>query len=253
MKPLWNAAPSRLPLSGNDLHVWRAGLDLPESSLLEFKGNLSSDEQAKAEHFRFARDGNRFIAARGILRALLSGYLNLEPGAIRFRYDEGGKPRLIEEFGKGGLRFNLSHSEGLALFAFTRDREVGVDIEYRQEIPEMDQIVEHFFSERERALFGSLPENRKKDSFFSWWTRKEAFIKAIGTGLSFPLETFDVVQAEGKQVRCPGVPRETSEGPGWSMWDLIPADGFAGALVVQGGGWELRCLQWQGRKDAPEI
>jgi 4'-phosphopantetheinyl transferase len=244
IKPSWNAPPTQLLLSRQDVHIWRAVLDLPSKSVQELEVSLSIYERMKAEHFRFERDRSRFIAARGILRLILASYLSVEPGAIRFCYEKDGKPRLQNAFGKAGIQFNLSHSEGLALYVLTRGHEVGVDVEYMREISEMGQIVEQFFSVRERAFFGGLPTSEKQETFFNWWTRKEAFMKATGEGLSYPLGRFDAIMAEGKSVESLGTLGGAKEGPRWSMWDVRPAEEFAGTVVVEGGGWDVQCWQW---------
>jgi 4'-phosphopantetheinyl transferase len=243
MNPSWNAPPTQLLFSGKDVHIWRAVLDLPGKSVQGLIGSLSIDERMKAEHFRFERDRSQFIAARGILRLILACYLGVEPGAIRFCYEKDGKPRLQNAFAKSGIQFNLSHSEGLALYVFTHGHEVGVDIEYMREMPEMEQIAEQFFSVRDRVFFDALPASEKQETFFNLWVRKEAFVKATGDGLSYPLDTFDVSVASGKLSRILGTARETS---GWSIGDVRPAEGFAGAFAVEGGDWEVQNWQWPG-------
>ena len=246
MKPSWNAPPTQLLLSRKDVNIWRAVLDLPSKNVQELKGSLSIDEMMKAERFSFERDKSHFIIARGILRLILACYLSVEPGAIRFCYEKDGKPRLQNAFGKTGIQFNLSHSEGLALYVFTRGHEVGVDLERIRDLPEMEQIVEQFFSVRERVVFRTLPTSEKQETFFRWWTRKEAFIKATGEGLSYILGRFDAVLAEGKSVGPSGILGGAKEGPRWSMWDVRPAEEFSGAVVVEGGGWDIQCWQWPG-------
>jgi 4'-phosphopantetheinyl transferase len=246
MKPSWNPPPTQLLLSRKDVHIWRAGLDLPSKSVQELKGSLSFDERMKAERFSFARDRSRFIAARGILKLILASYLSVEPGAIRFCYEKDGKPRLQTAFGKTNIQFNLSHSEGFALYVFTRGHEVGVDVERIQDFPEMEQIVEQFFSVRERVAFGTLSTSEKQETFFSWWTRKEAFTKATGEGLSHPLDMVDALLADGKSVESLGILENIQEEPRWSIWDVRPAEEFAGAVVVEGGDWDGQCLQWLG-------
>ena len=243
-KPSWCTPPPRLSLSGQDLHVWRAFLDLPGRSIQDLKGSLSIDERMKAENFHFERDRSRFIAARGILRLILSSYLSVEPGTIQFCYEEGGKPRLHRAFCDTGIQFNLSHSEGLALYVFTRDHEVGVDVEYMREISEMGQIVEQFFSVRERAFFATSPSNEKREMFFSWWTRSEALMKAAGEGLSYPIDNSSGIPTIGESVGSSGR-GDAKEGPRWSTWAVRPAERFAGAVVAEGEGWDVQYWQWQ--------
>lgn len=246
MKPSWNAPPTQHLLSGKDVHIWRAGLDLPIKGVQELKEKLSIDERIKSEHFRFERDRSQFIAARGILRLILGRYLGVEPSTIRFCYEKHGKPRLHKAFATTDIQFNLSRSEGLALYVFTRGHDVGVDIEYMREISEMEQIVERFFSIKDRVFFGTLPASEKQDSFFHWWTRKEAFVKATGDGLSYPLDAFDAALAEEESIESLGILGRAKEGTRWSMWDVTPAEEFAGAVAVEGRGWDVRYWQWPG-------
>jgi 4'-phosphopantetheinyl transferase len=244
MKPSWNIPPTQPLLLGENVHVWQAKIDLPSKGVQNLKKNLSIDERIKAERFRFDRDKNQFIAARGILRLILTYYLSVEPGAVRFCYDKNGKPRLHNEFGKTGIKFNVSHSEGLAVYVFTRGHEVGVDVECMREISEMEQIIEQLFSAKERVVFNALPISEKRETFFNWWTRKEAFTKATGNGLSHPLDRFDALLAGGKTGESLGILGCAQECQGWSIFDMTPAEEFAGAVVVEGKDWDVQCWQW---------
>jgi len=246
MRAVWNAPPTHFLLSKKGVQIWRAALDLPSSRVEEFKETLSIDERSRAGRFHFEEDRRRFIARRGILRLILGCYLSVEPGAIRFGYEKNGKPRLQNAFGKKDIQFSLSHSEGLALYVFSRDHEVGVDVERIREFPEMEKIVEQFFSVRERVVFGSVPISERKETFFSWWTRKEAFTKATGDGLSYPLDAFDISVTPGKSVELLKTLGDAQKGSRWSMWDVRPAEGFGGAFVVEGGSWEVQYWQWSG-------
>jgi 4'-phosphopantetheinyl transferase len=153
---------------------------------------LSHDEIARAERFHFERDRRRFVVGRGLLRAILGRYMGIESERLRFRYGEYGKPYLAEEYGGKALQFNVAHSQDMALYAIARDREVGVDIEYIRPFPNLMQIAEQFFSARENIALQAVPEHLKDEAFFTCWTRKEAYIKARGDGLSLPLDRFDV-------------------------------------------------------------
>jgi len=138
----------------------------------------------------------------------------------------------------------LSQSDGLALYAFTRDREIGVDIEHIRDISEMEQIAEQFFSARENAVFRTLPKSKKKEAFFNCWTRKEAFIKAIGEGLSWPLDSFDVSLIPGEPARLLKIEGDSKAASRWSIQDLKPAFGFAAAFAVKGRSGRVHCWQW---------
>lgn len=244
MKHSWNKPPAGLLLSRKDVHIWRAVLDLPGKSVQQLKGSLSNDEIMRAERFRHERDRNHFISARGILRLILAGYLSVEPGTIRFGYDKEDKPGLQNGSGRADIQFNLSHSEGLALYVFTRNHETGIDIERIRNFPEMEQIVEQFFSTKERALFATLPSSEKKEKFFNWWTRKEALMKAMGKGLTYPLNSFDLLPADGKSIESIKTWRYDNEQTSWSIWDIRAAEDFAGAVVVKEGNWNVQYWQW---------
>ena len=236
--------PSDLKLTSEEIHVWCAALDQPVSRFQRLTQILSTDERMRAERFHFEQGKKSFIVRHGILRTILGFYLGAEPSRLQFCYAKNGKPMLAETFGKGKICFSLSHSDGLALYAFTRDREIGVDIEQIREIPEMDQIAERFFSVRETVLLRRVAESKKKEAFFNCWTRKEAFVKAIGEGLSCPLDKFDVALAPGEPARLlrrEGDPKAPFR---WAIQDLKPVSGFAAAFAVEGQSWRLHCWYW---------
>jgi 4'-phosphopantetheinyl transferase len=146
---------------------------------------------------------------------------------------------------RGDLRFNVSHSEKLALFAFLNGREVGVDLEFLRPMPDGDAVSERFFSSWERAAFREMPEAQKTEAFFRCWTRKEAFINAIGQGLSHPLDRFDVSLAPGESARLLAIDGDSEAANRWLLRELSPAPGYLGALAVDGRGWELICWHYQ--------
>lgn len=243
--PLFSPPPSRLKLTTGEIHIWRASLDQPVSRHQRLLQTLSPAERSRAERFRFERDKRRFIACRGILRTILGHYLNIDPDQLQFCYGKRGKPALADRFGKETLCFNLSHSEGLALYVFARDREVGVDIEHIRDIPEMDQTSERFLSVTERAVFRALPESEKKLAFFSCWVRKEAFIKAIGDGLYLAPDRFDVLSASGEAACLLNMEGDSRGASRWSVQELQPAPEFVAAFVVEGQTRRPHCWQWK--------
>src|ERR1043166_1017688 len=182
--PQWVPPPDDLKLPDEEVHVWRAGLDLPPAQLERLHRVLSPDEQEKAAWFHFEKDRQHFTAARGFLRMILGRYLGSDPGELRFSYNSYGKPSLAAEFSTPPLRFNLAHSHGLALFAFNCGRELGIDLESIRPDRATEEIAERFFAEAEVAALRSLPLEARVRAFFDCWTRKEAFIKARGMGLS---------------------------------------------------------------------
>lgn len=202
---------------------------------------LAMDEQARAARYRFPKDRDHFIAARGLLRVLLSRYLRVSPADFTFLYSGLGKPSLAEHQG-AGLRFNVSHSHGLALLAFAQGRELGVDLEsVRPEVAGL-RIAERYFSPAEVAALRALPESQQTEAFFNCWTRKEAYIKARGDGLSARLDLFDVSLAPGHPAAL--LRTATDEPSRWTMMALEPGTGYQAALVVEGRGWQLRCFEW---------
>ena len=242
--PSWDTPPEKLILPSNAVHVWRASLHVSASYLCIFENTLTADERVRAERFYFQEHREHFIAGRGLLRNILSRYLGREPEQLRFCYNSYGKPALTEESGAAGLRFNLSHSHDMALYAVTHDREIGIDIEHFRPDVEAEKLAERFFSPREAAVLRALPEDLRKEGFFNCWTRKEAYIKAGGKGMSIPLSAFDVSLTPGEPaalLRSQNPPQETSR---WSLQALDPAPGYAAALAVKGHDWELKCWQW---------
>jgi 4'-phosphopantetheinyl transferase len=240
----WLPPPADLNLSSNEVHVWRACLNLPASHIHRLRHTLAADELARAERFHFEKDRQHFIAGRGLLRVILSRYLEAEPGQLRFRYSDYGKPALMLSPGQVPLNFNLSHSNGLALYAVTQGREVGIDLEKVRSDLEYEEIAERFFSPQENAVLRRLPAEVKPRAFFNCWTRKEAYIKARGEGLSLPLDQFDVSLAPGEPARLLHVRGNSQEVGHWSLQALTPAPDYVAALAVEGSDWRLKC--WQG-------
>jgi 4'-phosphopantetheinyl transferase len=232
---------------GNDgVHVWRACLDLPDSGVETLRRTLAVDELGRAKRYRFERDRRRFIVARGLLRAILAGYTGVEPGQLRFRYGPRGKPRLVGEIGGRALCFNVAHAHELALFAVARGREIGVDVEYVREDFAGIEIAERFFSPREVVTLRQLPAEARTKAFFNCWTRKEAYIKARGDGLSLPLDRFDVSLAPDEPAALLSIAWDPEEASRWSLMELAPGPGYVGAVAVEGRGWQLRCWHWDG-------
>lgn len=215
-----------------DVHVWVEDLDVGPDRLDRLTAFLSADELERAGRFRFRRDRDRFTAGRGRLRELLGQYLACRPGDVDFRYSAYGKPFIT---GSAGLRFNVSHSGPRVLFAFCRDAEVGVDVELLRAEAADDLVAERFFAEREVLDLRRLPPALRVRGFLSCWTRKEAYIKARGEGLSLPLQDFEVTLSPNeppKLVRTAWSPGEPAE---WRLHDLshLCTDAVA-ALAIRG-------------------
>jgi len=195
---LWRSQPATLTLGGKDVYVWRATLNQTAAQAQSLLHTLAADELARARRFYFQRDRERFFVARGVLRSILSCYLDTEPSQLRFGYSSYGKPALAQNTGRNAIRFNASHSHELALVTVTRGRELGVDIERICAEVANEQIAERFFSPRKVVRLRSLPTDTQTEAFFHCWTRKEAYIKARGEGLSLPLDQFDVSLVPGE-------------------------------------------------------
>lgn len=219
--------------SGNEIHIWQAVLDVPETCLARLSGTLSPGERRRALRFRFERDRRRCAAGRGILREILGFYLGTDAAAIRISYTEYGKPYLEPQWNHAVLSFNTSHSEALALYVFTASSQIGVDVEYVREVPELADIAAHCFSRRERSLLENLPPKEKQDAFFKCWTRKEAFVKAVGRGLSTPLDSFEVLLHSDLPAHPSDTHSECRPPRGWTIVDLDVPRGFAAALAVE--------------------
>ncbi len=239
----WREPPANLGLGADEVHVWRASLNHSHHRLQHLHGTLVSEEWDRAVRFHFERDGRHYIAARGLLREILSRYLKLSPGSLRFKYTSYGKPYLTDECGGEWLRFNVSHSGELALYAISRQRELGVDIEQVRTNIEHRQIASAFFSEHEIKLLGALPEHLQEEAFFLCWTRKEAYIKGIGEGLSLPLHSFDVSLTPGSPASLLAVRGDVQEARRWTLRSLEPGPGYFAALVGEGRDWHLKCWQ----------
>lgn len=241
---VWRPPPDILRLGRDEVHVWRVSLDQTAARVQNHLRTLSPDEQRRAARLYFARDRDHFIVARGVLRTLLGRYLNRDPGQLRFCYNPQGKPTLSRESGGDWLRFNLSHSHGLALVAVTRDREIGVDVEQIRSDLADEQIAERFFSMQEVARLRALPPALQAEAFFNCWTRKEAYMKAQGVGLSLPLDQFDVSLVPGEPAAVLSTRGDPHEASRWSLRELMPGPGYIAALAVKGHDWRLTCWQW---------
>jgi len=213
-------------------------------AIQRLQSTLSTDECQRAERFYFQRDRRRFTVARGVLRSILSQYLGLAPQQLRFCYGPHGKPALVSTSGPARLHFNVSHSHELALYAITYDRHIGVDVEHIRTDFACEAIAERFFSPPERAVLRCLPPQVKYEAFFNCWTRKEAYIKACGEGLSLPLDQFDVSLAPGVPAALLATRWAPHEAARWTLRDIVPGPGYAAALAVEGHGWRLACWQW---------
>jgi 4'-phosphopantetheinyl transferase len=240
----WGPAPLNNELGEGEAHVWRASLDQPADMIAKFELCLSKDEYQKAERFHRPSDRRRFIAGRGILRKVISAYLELAPAEVRFVYNKYGKPFISDDQNLGALGFNLSHSNGLALYAFTRWRRIGVDVEYMREDVATLEVAERFFSKDEFEALRAAPGDQRTKAFFNCWSRKESYIKAIGMGVSYPLDGFTVSLASNVTPALLKVDADAAETTRWKMYELDVAEGYAAALIIENPPVFLRRFQW---------
>jgi 4'-phosphopantetheinyl transferase len=209
-------------------------LERPADELARFNQTLSEDERERAARFRFEIHRRRFIVARGLLRQALSAYLGTAPRDIRFSYGAKGKPALLGN----PFQFNVSHSEEMAVYAFALRMPLGVDVEHVRPMDDLKAIAQRFFSPGEWAVIEAMRPDQQVDAFFRCWTRKEAYIKATGDGLSYPLDKFDVsVNGRAKML---SIEDDAAEASQWSMHDIALPAGYFGALAFRGTGFEIR-------------
>lgn len=219
-------------LADDIVQVWQVSQNSMTPHMEQFRSLLCTEEIQRADRFRFDQDRNQFTIARGLLRTMLSKYLSCAPATIRFQFSSKGKPSLAEP-DSAGLQFNVAHSGDLILLAFVQGRRLGVDVEQVRSDFATDEIAERFFSPAERKALRTLQPAQRYEAFFRCWTRKEAYIKATGDGLSLPLDHFDVTLLPGEPARLLSTRPESVEAERWTMHHLNVAPGYAAALVCQ--------------------
>lgn len=239
---------STYDLQPGEVHVWVADLDAPASALAAYRSLLAADERARAERLRFEHLRVRFVTGRAILRQLLGHYLQLAPEQLRFQYGSYGKPELAASTSAISAAppfvFNLAHSHNLAVYALARASRIGVDVEQMRAVHERDEIVERFFSPHERRTMAALPAAQRDEAFFLCWTRKEAYLKALGDGLTHPLDQFSVSLTPGQPAALLEVAGEKDAGAAWTLLPFTPVPQFQAAVAVEGRGWALHRRPW---------
>ncbi len=239
----WYRACEHYELPPNEVHVWRANLDQSQSCLTLLTQVLSGEELARAARYHFEADRKRSIIGRGLSRLLLARCLGETPERLRFTYNAFGKPALAP--GRiPHLQFNLSHSGDWILIAFSLGRTLGIDVERKKEDMATEEIAARFFSPIECSALAALPATMRCAAFFSCWTRKEAYLKARGDGLSLPLDQFDVAFVPGAEPRLTETRHDPAEAHRWTLNALQVGCGYAAALAVDGADWELKCWDW---------
>ncbi len=232
------------PLAQREIHFWRAPLVVDEELPHAWMHLLSAEECVRAMRFRFDRDRRSFVASHGLLRMLLAAYTGEPAEALKFEVSPLGKPSLSGANGNGEIAFNMAHTDGVVVFAIARGTRIGVDAEAKN--PELVSEEKRVLCPRELALLSRRNEPERSRLFFTWWTRKEAVVKALGSGLSYPVWELDVA---GEADAGPGVGRPMQVRAAWTLWSLFdaePSARHAGAVAVEGEGWSVRELDMDG-------
>jgi 4'-phosphopantetheinyl transferase len=235
-------------LEAGEAHVWRveAG-ETPE--VAGHEGVLSADERERAERMPDEGVRRRYVAGRAMLRRILAGYAGRAPEGLRFVYGEHGKPGL-----PGEVEFNMTDSRGMLLYAVTRGRRVGIDVEGVRPGVSVERLARRYFAPPEWEAVSAARAEEREEMFFTLWTRKEAFVKAIGAGLSFPLRDFVVTTPpDPGGVRLVSVRGSGAEGARWSVLPLCPGRGFTATLVVEGPMPRVRLLDGEGLWRLPRL
>jgi 4'-phosphopantetheinyl transferase len=240
----WESPPTRPVLGDSEIHLWLADLDLETPISPHLWRVLSPDEAARANRFRFQEDRERFARARATLRTLLGLYTGASPVDLRFSYELHGKPSLTREYNSESLQFNLAHSQGRAVYTFTRGRAIGVDLEVLRPNFDWDKVAEQVLSLKEIDSILTLPEEHQLRAFFTLWARKEALAKALGGGLALPLRQWDLLGEGATAIRVSGERVPDSVGA-WSLLDLEIGCEWVAAVAVEGEMPSLLCWKYE--------
>lgn len=239
--------PSEQPTLGeNEVHLWSAVLEASVERLAAYQLLLSDDERERAARFRFDRDRDRYVVGRALLRILLGRYAGDDPASLRFDYGEQGKPTFR---GAADVHFNVAHAGPVAVYGVTRLGPLGVDVERVEVMGDADAVAEsHFSAEEQRTLraIPTIPDELRTRAFFECWTRKEAFIKALGGGLSIPLASFAVDFRPGAAPALRWVLGDPDAPSRWTLAAFAPADEHVGAMAVEAPDVRVRCWRLEG-------
>ncbi len=245
----WQIPSLPLHVEGTQLDLWQISLDLAPEEMDALEELLSSQERARARRFHFERDRRRYVVAHATLRSLLAEYTGKVPLELDFEVSAHGKPSLAGS----GLFFNLAHSHELALIAVTTLGEVGVDVEYARALDDLDSLARACFSADEYREWQSLPAAQAHPAFFQAWARKEAFIKALGEGLSHPLQAFRVSLLPGEPAQLLEVAGDDREAARWTLHGIHLPAGYAGAVAIRAIGVECRYWNWNNLREVTNV
>jgi 4'-phosphopantetheinyl transferase len=238
----WSTPAPLSPPGPGEVRVWLTELDPGAAVVDRMFAALSPDERERAARFHFRRDAMRWIVARATLRDVLGRCLRIDPAAVAFAYGEKGKPALA---GSTDLQFSVAHSAEVAAYAVGVGAPVGVDVERLRPLDQLEAIAERTFSRRECEVLRGLPVELRPVGFFNCWTRKEAYVKTLGEGLSYPLQRFSVSLEPDRPARLESVDDAPDHVNGWTMEALSPRLGFTGAVVVATRPARVTCEWWE--------
>jgi 4'-phosphopantetheinyl transferase len=237
---------SKLYLHNDEVHIWKALIDYPSEIIDGFVGSLSPFERSRAEEFKFNRDRNRYIASQYILRTLISRhYLPIDIKSIQFHTEIKGKPVIEQNRSNSYLDFNKSDSREICVYAFALNSKIGIDVEYIRPVKDIELIARQSFSEYENAALSTVSSSLKHLAFYNCWTRKEAFIKAIGEGLYFPLDKFDVTLLPGDVAQILHLSGLEDHPSNWTLLDFTPEAGYSAALAINRKNFKFYFWQFQ--------
>ena len=240
----WHRPQTAPILNRDDVHVWRVPLDVSQDVVAVLVALLSDDENARVRPMLCDEIARRFIVSHGALRKILALYVDESPEHIRFVTDARGKPHLASTTGAPAVCFSLSHSGEFALCAVANGRDVGVDVEQIRPISAWREITERYFSGQEREALDAISPDQALEAFFQGWTRKEAYSKALGQGVSSRWTQFSVSLTPGEVVELPGTGTKAGNDDRFTLCPLEPGVGYVAAVAAQGTGWHLHCWHW---------
>ncbi len=229
----WYQPPEKLTLFPNEIHLWRANLNLPSRIIKTLANCLSEDEKKRAERFHFEQHRDRFIAGRGILRCLVANYLKISSENIIFEYSDRGKPKIAPALNQNNLQFNVSHSQDLAIYGFKYHKNIGVDLEYIKDNIDYKQLAKRFFTPQELQLINSYPIKKQKIIFFQLWTAKEAYLKATGDGLAGSLDQIEFTLDNHYQLHLVDIKPDITQVSHWLIDNFIPQDNFIATIAIK--------------------
>jgi 4'-phosphopantetheinyl transferase len=232
-------------LSEAEVHLWFVPLAATPEQSAYFWSILSREEQERASSFRHRKDAQRYVASRGSLRSLLAGYLTVEPAQLQFAYSAFGKPRLATDMPGEGVSFSVSHSHDCGLLGFVREHRVGVDLERVNMEVDVESLAKRYFSPNEWEKLLLLSDDQRRQGFYRGWTRKEAYLKARGEGLSYELNQVEVTLAPGEPASLLRVRDDPNASEKWTLKDLAPARDYIGAAAVESCDIAFRCFRYQ--------